>query len=384
MINASDHFHPMHLHGFFFTVLSKGTLLADTLYAPAARREAVTESMARVTTTTLTWVASRPGHWLYHCHMIGHIATSLRLRSGAPMSHARVEDVMSGLVIAVTVKDRAGSVRHPAPAAVASRLRLFITEPRVAAGAPPALSYVLQEATMRPAADSALRPGSTLVLHQHEPTEIMVSNLTSRPTAVHWHGLELESYFDGVAGWSGAGKRMAPLIAPGDSFTVRLTPPRAGTFIYHTHSDEAVQLAGGLFGALLVLPPGMDRRDTTERLLIIANDGLEPREAPDGTRAVGPIMLRAGVTHRLRFISIAVTSLYRIRLLSDSTEQTWRPVAKDGAELPASQATERPAVTVMGTGETIDVEVRRAHPETLTLELRKDGVVYYRIPVWVR
>ena len=34
--------------------------------------------------------------------------------------------------------------------------------------------------------------------------------------------------------------------------------------------------------------------------------------------------------------------------------------------------------------EKLDVEVRRAHPETLTLELRKDGVVYYRIPMWMR
>ena len=41
---------------------------------------------------------------------------------------------------------------------------------------------------------------------------------------------------------------------PGDSFTVLMTPPRAGTFIYHTHADELAQLTGGLYGALLVIP----------------------------------------------------------------------------------------------------------------------------------
>ncbi len=65
-------------------------------------------------------------------------------------------------------------------------------------------------------------------------------------TAVHWHGMELESFFDGVAGWSGAGNRLAPIIAPGDSFVAHMTPPRAGTFIYHTHAGELAQLTGGL------------------------------------------------------------------------------------------------------------------------------------------
>ena len=36
---------------------------------------------------------------------------------------------------------------------------------------------------------------------------IMVVNHLTEPTAVHWHGIELESYFDGVAGFSGAGAR---------------------------------------------------------------------------------------------------------------------------------------------------------------------------------
>ena len=78
-------------------------------------------------------------------------------------------------------------------------------------------------------------------------------NELAEPTAVHWHGIELESYFDGVAGFSGDAQRISPLIAPRDSFEARFTPPRAGTFIYHTHVDEERQQPAGLAGPIVVL-----------------------------------------------------------------------------------------------------------------------------------
>ena len=80
------------------------------------------------------------------------------------------------------------------------------------------------------------------------PVSITVVNSTPEPTAVHWHGIELESYFDGVAGFSGNASRASPIIAPADSFEARFTPPRAGTFIYHTHIDELRQQPAGMAG----------------------------------------------------------------------------------------------------------------------------------------
>jgi hypothetical protein len=47
-------------------------------------------------------------------------------------------------------------------------------------------------------------------------------------------GLELESYFDGVLGIGRTSSQVTPPIAPGGSFVARMTPPRAGAFIYHT------------------------------------------------------------------------------------------------------------------------------------------------------
>ena len=69
----------------------------------------------------------------------------------------------------------------------------------------------------------------------------MVNHLC-QPTAMHWHGIELDSYYDGVPGWSGTPERRSPMIAPGDSFIARMTPPRSGTFIYHAHNMASNQV----------------------------------------------------------------------------------------------------------------------------------------------
>ena len=81
------------------------------------------------------------------------------------------------------------------------------------------------------------------MLRRDEPVEITVVNRLREATALHWHGIELDSYYDGVHGWSGAGQQVAPMIEPGGSFVVRFTPPRAGTFIYHTHLHDFRQLS---------------------------------------------------------------------------------------------------------------------------------------------
>lgn len=398
VINASDHAHPMHLHGQYFTVASRGTTVSDTVYNAQLRRDAVTELLVPASSMRVSWTANRAGNWLFHCHMIAHIESALRL--DAPATHmsggevhgtGRFEDMMSGLVVAISVKRPRGARRVAASQPpVRHRMRVFVTERQTDSSAPHALSYVLQEGAARPAADSVRYPGSTLVLHQGEPTEITVVNLSRQATSVHWHGLELDSYYDGVSGWSGADARTAPVIAPGDSFIVRLTPVRAGTFMYHSHADEKEQLGAGLFGAFIVLPPGQ-AMDTTDRILILgdarATGDNRVRPAVNGFLSPPPVELSAGVSHRLRIISIQANAPKRVRLLEDSAVVTWRVVSKDGATTAANQAMARPAFSPFGAGETMDVELLRARPGRLTLEITTlllVGPVVNRVPVIVR
>lgn len=377
VLNLSQHAHPMHLHGFYFSVLSRGTAIGDTSYAPAARRNAVTEFLTAATTMSSQWVAERPGNWLFHCHSINHLDTALRLEGDQAdampgMTHARVTDAMSGLVMAISVRGVLPSRRQVTEPA-RNRLRLFVTERPGPAGLPSSYAYVLQQGAREPAADSLRLPGSTLMLHQDEPTQITVINRARHATSVHWHGMELESYFDGVAGWSGADARTAPLIAPGDSFVVRLRPPRAGTFIYHTHADELSQMTGGLYGALLVLPPRA-RRDTTERMVVMADSAAPDMKATppsmvNGSTVPAALELRAGVTHRVRFIDITAITARRVRLLDDTTIVSWTVVARDGRELPPVQRSVTTAAALLGAGQTMDVEFTPSHSGRYTLEI---------------
>src|SRR4029453_12017120 len=136
------------------------------------------------------------------------------------------------------------------------------------------LGYVVQEGDTPPPRDSIAIPGPLLVLRRGEPVQITVVNNLDEPTGVHWHGLEIESFPDGVPGWSGTPGRIFPPIAPRDSFVAEFTPPRAGTFIYHAHAHERIQINSGLYGALLVADAPRDT--TTDRLFIVGSGGPPP------------------------------------------------------------------------------------------------------------
>ena len=196
-------------------------------------------------------------------------------------------------------------------------------------------------------------------------------NRLPEPLTVHWHGIELESYFDGVAGVSGTGDRLMPAIASGESFVAQMTPPRAGTFIYHTHFDDIKQLSSGLYGPLIVLPPGEKFDPATDRVLVISRAG--PGETPiwlNGSRSPEIGTFIAGQKYRLRIINIVPENPpVDIGLQIAGMAATWRPIAKDGAELPAGQRELCPAQLTIGVGETYDFEFRPERAGELALEV---------------
>src|SRR5262249_2823023 len=132
------------------------------------------------------------------------------------------------------------------------------------------------------------------------------------PTGVHWHGMELESYFDGVAGLSGSPNHLAPMIAPGDSFVARFTPPRAGTFMYHSHVDDVRQQGAGLVGPMIVRdgPPGA-MPDDYEIMLKGARSGPHRNNflEVNGQSSPDTIVAHAGRPLRLRFMSLTTAQV---------------------------------------------------------------------------
>jgi FtsP/CotA-like multicopper oxidase with cupredoxin domain len=168
--------------------------------------------------------------------------------------------------------------------------------------------------------------------------------------------MEVDAYYDGVAGWSGAGSRNAPLIAPGDSFVVAFTPPRAGTFMYHTHMEEERQMNMGLFGPMIVVEPGERFEPESDLIFMIGevNSTGSDAETINGMREIAPRTLRVGRTYRLRLLDIHPDGAHEIILRRDSTALMWIPVAKDGADLPALHRSPREARFAIAVGETYD------------------------------
>jgi FtsP/CotA-like multicopper oxidase with cupredoxin domain len=331
----------------------------------------------------MTWVPTRPGNWIFHCHIVTHISDASRLTqvdkpsmAHGHMNHA--ENAMAGLVMGLRVLPK-GKFGLAPQSASPRRLRVFVTQREHAYGDQPGYSYILQEGVNPPAPDSLRIPSSTITLHQNEPTEIMVVNRSKATAAIHWHGIELESYYDGVGDWSGWNNYVAPPIAPGDSFVVRLTPQRAGTFIYHTHTDENTQLSSGLYGALIVLPPN-GVADTTDRVFLVGIGGPDDNAhmVINGASKPPPIDLRAGVPRRFRFINISPLESHTVQLVSGGTVQTWRALAKDGADLSSEQAVSVPSTLQLHPGETYDFEVLRAKPESLTLRVSSPETIQVR------
>ena len=149
-----------------------------------------------------------------------------------------------------------------------------------------------------------------------------------------------------------------PAIEPGDSFLAHLTLPRAGTFIYHTHMNDLEQLTSGLYGPIVVLEPGRHFDPATDHIFIAGWDGPDdpPHLLINGDSLPGPLELHAGIAHRMRFINIGAGNRPPFSIRHDTALVTWRALAKDGADLPRSQATSRSAVQVIDVGETYDFE----------------------------
>jgi FtsP/CotA-like multicopper oxidase with cupredoxin domain len=380
-VNPSADAHPMHLHGFYFDVTSRGAWQADTGYATVDERKVVTELMVPGSTLAMKWVPERPGNWLFHCHFGFHVSHYLALRhvpnEKDPDSPAEVDHTaggMAGLILGIHVRgaDAAGSA---APGS-ARAIELFL-QAKPTGDTLPKFNYalVVQQGPSGPAPDSVPQRSSPLMLVRGEPVRINVINRLPYPSAIHWHGIELEhSYVDGVPGWSGTPGHLAPLVMPGDSFAVEFTPPRAGTFIYHSHSNEYYQIAAGLAAPLIVVDPEHPYDSSTDHPVLI-NQGIDGTGRVDGKAQPDPLYLSAGKSHRLRVINIAPD--FRVwTTLSDSDGiATWRAIAKDGADLPPHQATSRPARVLMGPGETADFEVtpERAGRLTLTVATQLNG-----------
>lgn len=210
------------------------------------------------------------------------------------------------------------------------------------------------------------RAGDTLVVH--------FTNRLAEPTTIHWHGLRVPAAMDG------APHSQSP-VAPGGTFEYRFTVPDAGTFWYHPHVHEAVQMERGLYGPIVVRGPNEPAADVEGVLvlddLLLGPDGqiappgdlLEQHNGREGPlslvngRLTPTLSLRAGQRQRWRIVNAGSARFYRLALPG----YRFTVVGTDGGLLPAPRVQDE---LFLVPGDRLDVLVDGAGPAGSTGALR--------------
>ena len=114
-------------------------------------------------------------------------------------------------------------------------------------------------------------PGPTIEVVEGDKVRIFVTNKLPEHTTIHWHGQRLPNGMDGVGGLN------QPQIPVGKTYVYEFEARRPGTFMYHPHADEMVQMAMGMMGFWVTHPrdPAKYRVDRDFVFLLNAYD-IEP------------------------------------------------------------------------------------------------------------
>lgn len=214
-------------------------------------------------------------------------------------------------------------------------------------------------------------PGPLLEAHVGDTLRVHFENRLAEPTTVHWHGVRVAASMDGSP------MAQTP-VKPGGKFDYELKLLDAGTFWYHSHVDEGVQMEHGLYGAIVVRAADEPHFDA-EGVVMLDDLTLGPdgQIAPPGgpieehTGREGPISLlngksgvevpiRAGERQRWRIVNAGSARTYRFAI----PNHTFTVLGSDGGPVPAPYETgelflvpgDRMDVLVTGVGKPQDSE----------------------------
>ncbi|MGE0182056.1 MAG: copper resistance system multicopper oxidase [Parvularculaceae bacterium] len=107
-------------------------------------------------------------------------------------------------------------------------------------------------------------PGPLLRFREGEKLTLRVKNMLEEDTSIHWHGLLVPFYMDGVPGVS------FPGIKPGETFTYEYSVPQSGTYWYHSHSG--LQEQSGHYGPIIIDPAVKDPIESDREYVLVLSD----------------------------------------------------------------------------------------------------------------
>ena len=210
--------------------------------------------------------------------------------------------------------------------------------------------------------------GPTIEAVEGDRVRIYVTNRLPEDTAVHWHGVIVPSGMDGVAGLS------QKTIGPGETYKYEFRLRQYGTYMYHSHADEMIQIALGMMGMFIIHPrnpagPKVDRDFalmSSEWRIDVGTMRPVPIEMTDfniltfNGRAfpgTAPLVAKYGDRVRIRFGNLGPMEHHPIHLHGN----TWKITEMDGSHVPESA--QSPGNTVLvAVGQTRAVEFVADNP----------------------
>lgn len=106
-------------------------------------------------------------------------------------------------------------------------------------------------------------PGPTLRFTEGDYAVINVKNEMDVETSIHWHGLLVPNFYDGVPYLT------TPPIEPGGTQKYEFPLKQSGTYWYHSHT--MLQEQSGVYGSI-VIEPGEKRLDFDKELVLVLSD----------------------------------------------------------------------------------------------------------------
>ena len=198
----------------------------------------------------------------------------------------------------------------------------------------------------------------TLVVRRGERIQVRLVNRLDQPTITHWHGLSVDTHNDGAG---------TTLIGPGETYAYDFeVRERSSLYWYHPHphGQTALQLYGGLYGAIEVeddddatLRKALDLVPGRSEITLVVQDRRNDRsytpspldllhgflgDAPYLNGTLCPHLDAASRVYRLRILNACNARTLLLALRGSSAARiAFSIIGNDGGFLPAPQRVEQ-------------------------------------------
>ncbi len=190
-------------------------------------------------------------------------------------------------------------------------------------------------------------PGPTIEAVEGDRVRILVTNHLPEPTSVHWHGVFLPNGMDGVGGLN------QKLIQAGETYVYEFPLIQSGTFMYHPHVDEMLQMALGMMGFFIIHPKNPEAHKVDrDYCFLIQSWSIDPGTFKPNPAvmtdfntwtfnskvypAIDPMVARTGERVRFRFGNLSMTNhpihIHGYAFTVTGTDGGWIPASAQWPE----------------------------------------------------